>query len=282
VSIPLGFRRLVDDAAIFPPGLLPLDQALIAHRAHLESAYAPFVGPFIIDSARLAELPPRREPAADSGFAISVVVASPAELGSVIARAAADGRDLAGLEVKLDYSAPLPPQVRDIAACVPESVPTYVEVPRPAHPEWPDVLDAVDGAGLRMKFRTGGTTSAAFPDEHELAAWIAAAVGAGVSFKCTAGLHHAVRHTDIRTGLEHHGYLNVLAATVAATTGAAAAAVERKLAQRDAASLARTLRETPADLLATARAYFTSYGSCSISEPLEDLRALGLIPDTDA
>jgi len=279
MSIPLEFRHLVDDAAIFPPGLLPLDQALLAHQAHLESPYASFVGPFVIDSERFDQLPPvLGGSAADYGFEISVVVASLAALGSVIARAATNGYDLAGLEVKLDHSAPLPRQVTDIAASVPESVPTYVEVPRPGHPEWSEVLDAVTRAGLRMKFRTGGTIPAAFPDERELAAWIAAAVGTGVSFKCTAGLHHALRHTDTRTGFEHHGYLNVLAATVAATAGAALTEVELELAQRDAAALARSLLETPAELLATARAHFTSYGSCSISEPLEDLRTLGLIP----
>jgi acyl-CoA synthetase (AMP-forming)/AMP-acid ligase II len=32
------------------------------------------------------------------------------------------------------------------------------------------------------------------------------------SFKCTAGLHNAVRHTG-QDGFEHHGFLNVLVAT---------------------------------------------------------------------
>ena len=37
-----------------------------------------------------------------------------------------------------------------------------------------------------------------------------------VPFKCTAGLHHAVRYTDPTTGFRHHGVLNILVATARA------------------------------------------------------------------
>jgi hypothetical protein len=40
------------------------------------------------------------------------------------------------------------------------------------------------------------------------------------------------------------------------------------------------LVETAAELdLAGARRWFTSFGSCSVSEPLDDLLALGLLED---
>ena len=74
-------------------------------------------------------------------------------------------------------------------------------------------------AGLRLKFRTGGLTADAFPSAAELAACIDAALDRETPFKCTAGLHHAVRHTDPETGFEHHGFLNVLLATRVALDG---------------------------------------------------------------
>ena len=75
-------------------------------------------------------------------------------------------------------------------------------------------------AELRLKFRTGGLDAAAFPTAEVLAGWIDAALDRETAFKCTAGLHNAVRHTG-DDGFEHHGFLNVLVATRQAFDGAA-------------------------------------------------------------
>lgn len=267
----MPFRHLVDDAAIFPPGLAPLPEAVRAHRAHPERPYADLVGPLVVDTARLDELA-----ALDTtGVAVSVVVPGPDEVAGVPARAAAAGVALAGLEVKLGGTAGPAAQVAAIAADAPAGLPTYVEVPRPGVTGWAEALDAVAAHGLRLKFRTGGTEAAAFPSEDEVATWIAAAVAREIPFKCTAGLHNAVRHTGRETGFEHHGYLNILFATARAVAGADHATLVATLAERDATTLAEAVR-AGADL-AAARAAFTSYGSCSVAEPYDDLVALGLV-----
>ncbi|MFD8810015.1 hypothetical protein ACFV23_00550 [Streptomyces sp. NPDC059627] len=135
-------------------------------------------------------------------------------------------------------------------------------------------VQAVARAGWRVKFRTGGTEPGAFPDEAALAHGLVQAVRAGVPFKLTAGLHHAVRHTDARTGFEHHGFLNAIAATAAARDGSDEHAVARVLADRAAENL-RTLCTPPR--VAAARSWFVSFGTCSIDDPVADLGALGLI-----
>ena len=108
-----------------------------------------------------------------------------------------------------------------------------------------------------------------------LAAWIDAALDRETPFKCTAGLHGALRHRDATTGFEHHGFLNVLVAT--------RARLRRRLARRRGrassssptkAALARAAFDTE---LAGARRWFTSFGSCSVTEPLDELIALGLL-----
>ena len=48
---------LCDDAALFPPGNLPLADAVPAHLAHLASEHRGLVGPFIV-SATVLSLPP--------------------------------------------------------------------------------------------------------------------------------------------------------------------------------------------------------------------------------
>lgn len=271
-AIPAAFRHLVDDAAIFPPGLAPLPEAVVAHAAHLASSYADLVGPFVVDAARLDALTGLDAPGA-TGLRVSVVVPAD-QVTSVVQRADAAGLVLAALEVRLTPGS----GADEVAALVvPAGVTTYVEVPRPGSAEWPEVLDAVVTHGFRLKLRTGGTEAAAFPTEAEVAAWITAAVGAGVPFKCTAGLHHATRHTGPTTGFEHHGYLNVLLAAARATTGGDVTAA---LAERDPEALAAAVTALPEDDLVAARSAFASYGSCSILEPLDDLTTLHLIEET--
>ncbi|HSF26676.1 MAG TPA: hypothetical protein VLC50_04070, partial [Actinomycetes bacterium] len=96
-------------------------------------------------------------------------------------------------------------------------------------------------------------------------------------YKCTAGLHHAVRHTDPVTGFEHHGFLNLLLATHAATQGADLAAVTALLARRDGAALARTAAGLDPTEALVARSFFVAFGSCSIAEPADDLLDLDLL-----
>ena len=78
---------------------------------------------------------------------------------------------------------------------------------------WEAAADEVAAAELRLKFRTGGVEAHLFPSADQVVSWIDAALDRELRFKCTAGLHNAVRHRDPDTGFEHHGFLNVLVAT---------------------------------------------------------------------
>ena len=158
------------------------------------------------------------------------------------------------------------------------ALPAAIEIPRAAG--WRDALAVIaeDGAE-RAKFRTGGTTAAAHPEETELAERIVAAVELGARFKLTAGLHHPVRRTDPATGFEEHGFLNALAATAVAVGGGDVEQVTAVLAERDALPLLGILADADARAV---RARFTSFGSCSIDEPVAALRGLGMFEDEDS
>jgi len=47
---------LLDDAAIFPPGDLPLEQAVPAHLAHQQAWYGDLVGHFVVAASALQDL----------------------------------------------------------------------------------------------------------------------------------------------------------------------------------------------------------------------------------
>ena len=151
----------------------------------------------------------------------------------------------------------------------------FIEVP--ARQLTAEVAVTIADRGYRAKVRTGGATADAFPDELTLARCLAAVTTARLAVKCTAGLHHAVRHRAADTGFEHHGFLNALLAVNAARAGADEDEIAAELADTDGARIAAHAAGLSTDEAAAAREIFTSVGTCSTDEPVEDLVTLGLI-----
>jgi hypothetical protein len=267
-----AWTGLVDDAAIFPPGDAPLPEAVAAHVARRQEWWADLVGPFVVTDQRLAEV--------GQPLRVAVVVTGGAGGIEPAARLAErKGHEVAGVEVALRDLDDLAGNARRVAAataaCDVDDDRVYVELPHvPDTGSWLRAADAVAEAGLRLKFRTGGLEASAFPAAHALARWIDAALDRETPFKCTAGLHHAVAQEDSETGFGHHGFLNVVLATVRAFDGAPVGDVAELLGTRDADALVSAAR---AEDLGRGRRWFTSFGSCSVTEPLDDLLALGLL-----
>ena len=117
------------------------------------------------------------------------------------------------------------------------------------------------------KLRCGG---ARIPSVDEVAQFIRSCREQGRRFKATAGLHHA-----FATGGEH-GFLNLLAACIFDGEE------EKMFAARDVALDAESFRANGrvADAEACARVrrdLFASIGSCSFAEPVDELKALGIL-----
>ncbi|SFO87149.1 hypothetical protein SAMN05421810_101255 [Amycolatopsis arida] len=267
------YTGLLDDAALFPPGELPLSEAVPAHHRHRAAAHADLVGPFVFPAPRLAEL----GAVLDRPLAVSLTVpGGPAELGPALVSVAGHA-DVRLVAVELAQPDEVSPgEVLAALAELPPGVTGYVEVPR--GPARSSTLDALAGSPYRAKFRTGGVVAAAHPDEAELADAIVGAVTRDLPFKCTAGLHHAVRHTEAGTGFEQHGFLNVLLATDAAAGGADRAEVAALLGERSTAKVVAGIRVLDAGRVGRARDRFVSFGTCSVADPVRDLVDLGLLP----
>lgn len=265
-GLPEQWRALVDDAAVFPPGNAELADALTAYADREREWWSDLVGSFVVTDTALGSVP--------AGVPVSVVLTSGAgAVDGVAALATRKGLGLRGLEVAVrDADDPVGNVRRiDAAARAAElDVPVFIEVPGPATPAWLAAADEVAACDHRLKLRLGNVDHQLIPDAATVAAWIDAALDREVRFKATAGLHRAVRHDPEGGGA--HGFLNVLAATQALWDGGSADDAAAVLEQRDGAALAGTD-------VSSARRWFSSFGSCSVTEPLEDLIALGLVPD---
>jgi hypothetical protein len=268
---PDHWRGLVDDAAIFPPGDVPIHDATAAFTARGEEWYADLVGSFVL---RDTDLPLVR------GFAAPLSVVVTGGAGQVVGPLGAASRlglRVAGLEIALRDPEDPAANVRRVVAAVDQArgegtiaddAPVSVEIPGPASAAWLAAADEVASAGHRLKLRLGHVDHDLVPDEDTVAAWIDAALDRETPFKATAGLHRAVRHDPEGGGA--HGFLNVLVATQVLWDGGSVADATTALRERDGGALAA------ADI-SSARRWFTSFGSCSVTEPLDDLIALGLV-----
>jgi hypothetical protein len=263
-DFPAQWRGLVDDAAVFPPGNASFDDALAAFTTRQQEWCAPFVGSFVVRDTDLGAVPGQ--------VPVSVVLSTGAgAVEGVVRQAAKRGLQLAGLELVLNDRDDLAGNARRVDAALRAAeidVPVFVEIPGPVTAAWLAAADEVAACDHRLKLRLGHVDHDHLPGSGTVAAWIDAALDRETRFKATAGLHRAVRHDPEGGGT--HGFLNVMAATQALWDGGSAAEATEALEQRDGAVLAAT------DLSA-ARRWFTSFGSCSVTDPLDDLIGLGLL-----
>jgi len=308
-SVRAAFASLIDYAGLFPPAALPMADAISEYAAAKEGTHAWMLGRFIAPASRIAELGDWKK--AFGLCAIVNVTALPSEQADTtrwlrmvqelltgVAQLRDEGARVEVLEVLL----PRPRWEREtfdasigqLGALLQQlglrDLTTYAEIPKAAgDPQWyarlPGTMSAAKRAGMGVKIRCGGPAIDDFPPEEEVAAFIGNAVSAGVPFKATAGLHHPVRHYEQETGLERHGFLNLLAAAAFASRASSELLTEivaerdpSAFAFDDAALIWRAERAGLDELQSMRNTAFVGYGSCSFSEPVEDLIALGVLP----
>ncbi|MEO3874492.1 hypothetical protein ABGB18_37360 [Nonomuraea sp. B12E4] len=251
------YTALIDDAGLFPPTSLHMDEALDRNRRDLERGSPVLTHRFLCPASRLDRL---------RGMSFR-----PRRIGLI-----ADTTRLPSFDdLPVDFvEARLPPDssVEGLAGTfdLPANVRLFVEVE-------PRKLGITVPVGVGLKVRCGGSNAEAFPAVEHLAGFIRHCVEHDIPFKATAGLHHAVRHFDPSLGVDRHGFLNLVLAVCEAVDGRDPVPVLRST---DVGHLVRLAQAVAADTAKRARRLLVSYGSCSTSTPLEDLHTLGLIKET--
>jgi hypothetical protein len=188
----------------------------------------------------------------------------------------------------IELKATAPDQIIQAMQHVPPGLCAYFEVPISSEPL---LLSTACEAGARVKVRTGGVTPQAFPTCDELAGFLVRCAAARVPFKATAGLHHPIRSLQRLTyeiDSPHgtmHGFLNVFLAAVGVCGGMSTEQASRLLDEMSPSAF--QFSELGAswagqywandNLHATRQQFAISFGSCSFQEPIDDLKAIGLL-----
>jgi len=151
---------------------------------------------------------------------------------------------------------------------------------------------ALAGGEAKAKIRCGGVEPGMIPSTEDIARFINACATAEVAFEPTAGLHHPVRAEYPLTydadppRAVMHGFLNVFMA--AALVRSRAIEPDRVLAVLDetdpkAFNFAdescgwRDASITLEQFTRSREGFCLGYGSCSFTEPFDDLRSIGLL-----
>jgi len=288
-------RRAIDYAGLFPPASLEMRPAVEEYHRHVTGPDAWMLGRFILPAARLDELDaaagdltPRD---ASRSWPLSALLGSDLEedIGR-IERFNEYHRDVRVGAVHVDTVELKTYTTQDVAHAaelLDRRFDTYMELPLAEDPA--PLLDAVSQTQGKAKMRTGGVTPDAVPAPQQVLRFITRCVERNVSFKATAGLHHAWRGEYRMTYAEDaprgtmFGFLNVFLATAAIAGGlpdaAATLLVETMptaLQATDAGLQWRGVLLTTAALHA-ARDRMTAFGSCSFTEPVAGLRESRLL-----
>jgi hypothetical protein len=272
---------LFDYAGLFPPAALDVESAVGNYRTYQQSENAPSLGRFVVDLGRV----PAVKAAAEDAFGRMPL--------SVTARAVSDWSVLSSLIERgarietVEVSGAGPQEIGEVARALAPGFEVYFEIP--FDPSAERRLDAICAAGARVKLRMGGAAAEAFPTSQAVAGTLQSIADRHLSFKATAGLHHPLpslppfRDAPDAAHGPMHGFVNLACAATLIHLGGGVEDATRLLEETDprvwsaggSAIACRELRWTAAQMREARQEFFGSIGSCSFTEPMADLEALG-------
>ena len=292
-------RDLIDYAGLFPPASLTMAAAVVNYDTYSRSEWNWILGRFIVSASRLGEfeaafagLANRARGAGATNWRLSVIlgsdpVADVARIREFNDRMASSGFRRAVVEA-IEMKAANAEEITRLSAIVPAELTTYFEFPLSGCSE---CIAAVAGCGRRAKIRTGGETADRFPAVADVIDFLHLCAAANVPFKATAGLHHPLRSVhkftyqpESASGMMH-GFINLFLAAAFLRTGMETELAVQLLAEESSQAFHFDLdgigwrrHRLSRDEIARARQGFAvSFGSCSFTEPIDDLRSLHLL-----
>jgi len=291
---------LIDYAGLFPPASLAMAPSVANYDAYSRSQWSWILGCFIVPVARLAEfeeafagLPPPTPGTGFTNWRLSVLlgsdpVADVACIRQFNARLASSSSGRGAFIESVEVKVASPGEISRLSGIIPSELASYFEFPLPGSAE---CIRAVAGCGRRAKIRTGGETADKFPAPENVVEFVRLCAAANVPFKATAGLHHPLRsvrrftyQADSPSGIMH-GFVNVFLAAAFLRAGMETKIAVQLLDEQSADAFHfnadgvgwRRHQLSQREIAAARRGFAVSFGSCSFTEPIDDLKCLRLL-----
>lgn len=286
---------LIDYAGLFPPASLDMRSAVEEFHRSKESDDSYILCRFVLPVGRLGEFSEavraiRAEKGGGTPWQLSVIADKDA--GSTVGRLLEFNREQSRSSARLavcdsiEIPAASVEEIRGILKSVPEFFRLYVEIPLNA----PALIAELAGSRASAKMRTGGVVASAIPEAQDVLRCMRACHENEVSFKATAGLHHAMRGNypltyETGSGVgKMFGYLNVFLAAAFMKQGLTDTELLGVLEETSPNAfvfsenaVSWNEHTASAQHLENVRQKFArSFGSCSFTEPVAEASELGL------
>lgn len=297
--------ELIDYAGLFPPAALPLPAVIKNYQKYYSGPHNWMLGRLIIPASRLPEfatvfdmLLPKG--IGDTRWRISALIPE-VDAADDAFQKSLDSIATFNERFKFAHVDTIEGKIRRIDQIpgtldrIPVSLTAFLELPLD---QCEGFIESLAGHGADKAFakvRTGGVTRAMIPNVQQVSRFIACCAENSLGFKATAGLHHPVR-ADNRLSYDFdadhgtmHGFLNVFfAACFAKNLGWAAGQVAEVLESTDPDSfvfnddgIAFGEHSLSREQVQSTREEFAiSFGSCSFSEPTNEIQRPGWLGKT--
>jgi len=308
-------HKIIDYAGLFPPASLDIAQAFHNYIFYSQGEHKWMLNKFIIPSSRLGELSELMSGMKIDGTLPFSVLGSggntiaefninlDADIRNIISFTSQHG-DLISIDA---FEVRLPKEIIEqeqeddmldlmisvsgvLEKTLGKTIPVFYEAMLNENYETTIIRVVETIAALNKncgyKLRTGGTEPSAFPSAEVIAFAIISCCEFGVPMKCTAGLHHPVKHYNEEVGADMHGFLNIFGAGILAyTSNLDEMEIVEILDDEDPYEFIFTdagfewneIEVTNLQIKEARENFMLSYGSCSFDEPIDDLKMLELL-----
>lgn len=291
---------IVDYAGLFPPAALSMPGAVRGFAHFRASGAGWMLGRFVCPANALVVFSQQADPLLprDAGaipWRLSVtasgdVAADMTEIAAFNERHRVCFEECGALVDSYEVRVASEAELAVLDAAIPRELVTYFEVPFANAAE---LLPRIANTGRRVKLRTGGVTAEAFPSAEAVVSFLLTCIEQEIVAKATAGLHHPLSgayrltYADDAASGRMFGYLNVFLAAALLTQGGTAAQAARLLVEFDPSTLAlndlQITWHAPHGVVTLDRPtlqrvreqVLVSFGSCSFTEPVDEVRAMG-------
>lgn len=170
-----------------------------------------------------------------------------------------------------------------------KSMPIFLEaMPNENLPLIAETVSKFNNSGGKAgyKLRTGGVEASAFPLPEKIAYAIMTCKDFEVPMKCTAGLHHPIRHYNESVKANMYGFINVFGAGILHCCHNLDSKVIMEILSdedhnnfkfTDSSFSWKNLIVLVSKVEEVRKHFMLSFGSCSFEEPVDDLKKLGLL-----